>query len=155
AVPPDPRSAAPAGPGVVDPRRTRGTARAPPPRGALLGRLLALDRALPARRRRALRLPRRRRDERAPRAPLRRAAPVRPRCRRGESRLRAAGPECRARARRGRRSVLLRRRRARELRAALDGADRGRGLRLARGAPPRGAPAPPQPARVRRRGGRA
>ena len=65
-------------------RRRRAAARSPPPRRLLLGRLLALEHALPPRRRSPLRLPRRRRDGRAPRRLLGRAARARPGDRRGE-----------------------------------------------------------------------
>ena len=70
-------------------RRARAAARAPAPGRLLLGRLVALEHALPPRRGRALGLPRRRRDRRA--APLAhgRAAPARPAHRQGEPGRRA------------------------------------------------------------------
>ena len=80
-------------------RRGRGAPRPPPPRRLLLGRLLALEHALPPRCGRARRLPRRRRDGRAAPAPLRRAAPPRPRDRGGERRRRARRRRGRARPR--------------------------------------------------------
>ncbi len=46
ALPPDPRPEAAAGAGAVDPRRSRRAARPPAPGRVLLGRLLALERAL-------------------------------------------------------------------------------------------------------------
>ena len=110
--------------------RARRAARSPPPRRALLGRLLALERALPPRRGHALRVPRRCGDRRAARAALRRPAAARPRDRGGEHRRRAARSRGRARARGGRGSVRVRRDRARVVRAALGRADRGRGVRV-------------------------
>ena len=140
---------------AVDPRRALGAARPTAPRRLLLGRLLALERALPPRRRRALRVPRRRRDERAARAALGRPAAARPRHRRGEPRRRAARPRSRARPRRRRRSLRVRGERAHRLRRALGRADARRGLLARRGPPARGALAPAERARLRRRGGRA
>ncbi len=64
AVPPDPRPRDAARHGAVDPQCPLGAARAPPHRRLLLGRLLALERTLPPRRRRTLCVSRRRRDER-------------------------------------------------------------------------------------------
>ena len=72
------------------PRRARRAARPPASRRLLLGRLLALEHALPPRRGRALRLPRRRRDRRAAPRADRRPAHARPDDRRGERGRRAA-----------------------------------------------------------------
>ena len=84
-------------------------ARRPPSRRRLLGRLLAREHALPARRRPDPGVPRRRRDERGPPRPVRRPAGVRPRDPRRERRLRprrrrdAPGPAGGPRRRRSRR----------------------------------------------------
>ena len=97
-------------------RRGCRAARPAPPRRLLLGRLLALEHALPPRRRRARRLPRRRRDRRAPPQPLRRAARARPPDRGGERRRRARGRRGGARPRGGARAGGDRRRARRALR---------------------------------------
>ena len=60
--------------------------------GLLVGRRVAVEHAVPARRRRVRRLPRRRRDRRAARAAQQRAARARPRDRPGQHRRRADGP---------------------------------------------------------------
>ena len=118
----------------------------------LLGRLLALERALPPRRRRALRLPRRRGDGRAARAALRRAARVRPRHRADEHRRRAP-----RRRRRGR--PAARPRPGRDGRGgrhavhdALARADARGDVRPRRAVQARRAPAPAERPRLRRRG---
>ena len=104
-------------------RRGRRAPRPPAPRRVLLGRLLALEHALPPRCRRARRVPRRRRDGRAASAPLRRAAPPRPRDRGGERRGRARGRRSRARPRRRAATGGDGRRPRRALRVALGRAD--------------------------------
>ena len=136
-------------------RRGGGAARPPAPERLLLGRLLALEHALPARRGRARRLPRRRRDGRALPGPLRRPAPARPHDRRGERRRRAH--RCRGRARpRGRAGTGGDRDGARRpLRVALGRADARGGLRRRLPVPDRRAAPPPERPRLRRRGGRA
>ena len=73
-------------------RRARRAARAPAPRRVLVGRRVAVEHAVPARRRRVRRLPRRRRDRRAARAAQRRPARARPGDRPGQHRRRADGP---------------------------------------------------------------
>ena len=138
-------------------RRARRVARPHPPRGLLLGRLLALEHALPPRCRHALGLPRRCGDGRAASAAQPRPARARPADRRGERRRRAARPRGRARSACPRASI--RSRRPRRCRAATrslwseltreDVFGPGRDL------PHRRAPAPPQRARLRRRGGQA
>src|SRR5581483_1458153 len=137
-------------------------------RRLLLGRLLPLERALPPRRRCALRLSRRRGDRRDAREALRRAAVPRRRDRRGEHRRRAVRPLGRARARRRRRPGRIRGGRSRALRAPLGRAHTGGDVQAGRGPAARGAAPPAQrpdalqgvsraddeQARHRRRGGR-
>ena len=72
--------------------RAGGAARAAASGRGLLGRLLAVEHAVPLRRRGAGCLPGRLRDRRDPRAALRRPAPLRPRHRLREGRRRADGP---------------------------------------------------------------
>ena len=73
-------------------RRDGVAARRPPPGRRLLGRLLARQHPLPARRRQDPGLPRRRRDERGPPVAVGRPARLRPRGPRRERRLRAGRP---------------------------------------------------------------
>ena len=73
-------------------RRDGAAARRPPPGRRLLGRLLAREHAVPARRRPDPGLPRRRGDQRGPPGPVRRPARVRPRDPRRERRLRPRRP---------------------------------------------------------------
>ena len=73
-------------------RRDGPAPRRPPPGRRLLGRLLAREHAVPARRRPDPGVPRRRRDERGPPHAVGRPAPVRPRDPRRERRLRPRRP---------------------------------------------------------------
>ena len=130
-------------------RRAVGAA---PPRRLLLGRLLAVEHPLPARRRRFVGLRDRPRDRRAVSEPDRRPAPARPRHRHRE---RGGGP-ARSSDRRsaggGHRPVGGVDTDRGAVRVAVDRTHRPRRVRRRRNVPDRATPAAAAPARVRRRG---
>ena len=121
------------------------------PRRVLLGRLLAVEHPVPARRRRAQRLHHRRRDRRAPPDPVRRTTAARSVDRHRERRRRSRRPA-------GRRAVGRRYRPDRDgtgdrddVPAAVDRADRRRRVRHQRDLPHRPPAAAAARARLRRR----
>jgi hypothetical protein len=135
------------------PRRAREPADPAPRRRVLLGRLLALQHALPTRRRGTRRLRRRHRDGRAPSPAQRRPANPRPRHRRGEHRRGAL--RCHRRGAGARHGPGRRRRGAAPaLRTALVRPDQRGRLRSRPALPDGGAAAVAQRSRLRRRGGR-
>ena len=120
--------------------------------GLLLGRLLAVQHAVPARRRSLRRVPRRRRDRRAAQRPLRGPADVRPRPGAHQHRRRAAGPAGRRPAARDDRPGRDLGPGRRALHVPVAGAARLGDLRHRRAVPHRPADPAAQRPRLRRRG---
>ena len=149
-----PRAVQPvAAPGHLDPadRRPRRAAGPPAPRRVLVGRRVAVEHAVPARRRRVRGIPRRRRDRRAAPDAHRRPARARPRHRPGQHRRRADGPRGRRLPRGGRRPGRHVEPHRHPLRRAVGRAHRPRAVRARRPVARRRADPPPQRARLRRR----
>ena len=131
-------------------RRDRRAARPPAPGRLLLGRRVAVQRAVPAQRRRVLGLPRRRRDRRAARRGRRADAGVRHHRRLREHLRRADGPRGQRRRARDRR-LPDHRAPAHPLRGAVGRADRPGGVPRRRDVAHRAARGAAQRARLRRR----
>ena len=142
---------APARQPAEDPRRAGRAARAAAPVRVLLGRRVAVERAVPAQRRRVRGVPRRRRDRRAARHAQPRPALARPRGGADQHLRRAARPAGRRAAQREVRGRRHRRPAAGAVRRAVGRAHRHRGVHHRRDLAHRAAHGAAQRARLRRR----